>query len=139
MDENWSGNRHVIPFGGYRAMGGEVRAGFGYVVGERGREFFQPQTNGTIIPNHQLTSGGVSEQTAKQLIQAINLMNMVSAQHTEAVEAFTAKFGSIPEGELLQSMTSKNPAAVADAVNSYATANPLYAENFERNINGQRW
>lgn len=34
-----------------RAVGGPVWAGQGYVVGERGPEFFVPEQNGTIAPN----------------------------------------------------------------------------------------
>lgn len=37
--------------GSKRALGGPVTAGKGYVVGERGPEFFVPSTSGTIIPN----------------------------------------------------------------------------------------
>lgn len=36
---------------GHRAAGGPVSRGKGYVVGENGPEFFQPNQNGTIIPN----------------------------------------------------------------------------------------
>ena len=36
---------------GNRALGGPVRAGGLYLVGERGPELFQPQQNGQIIPN----------------------------------------------------------------------------------------
>ena len=38
-------------FGGFRAAGGPVAAGTGYVVGENGPEYFVPNTGGTIIPN----------------------------------------------------------------------------------------
>lgn len=38
-------------FGGFRAGGGPVSAGTGYVVGENGPEYFVPNTGGTIIPN----------------------------------------------------------------------------------------
>jgi hypothetical protein len=37
-------------FGGFRASGGPVTAGTGYVVGERGQELFVPSSNGTIVP-----------------------------------------------------------------------------------------
>lgn len=37
-----------------RALGGSVQAGQPYTVGERGRELFVPQMNGTIIPNSVL-------------------------------------------------------------------------------------
>lgn len=45
-------------FGGARAGGGSVGAGRGYLVGENGPEFFQPSTNGTIVPNGQLGAAG---------------------------------------------------------------------------------
>jgi hypothetical protein len=47
-----------IPFmkGGVmaRANGGGVAAGHPYLVGERGRELFVPDRNGSIVPNHAL-------------------------------------------------------------------------------------
>ena len=47
-------------FEGFRAGGGPVAAGKGYVVGENGPEYFQPGTSGSIIPNGRLStmSGG---------------------------------------------------------------------------------
>lgn len=41
-----------------RALGGAVRAGQPYMVGERGREVFVPKTNGEIVPNDQLENMG---------------------------------------------------------------------------------
>lgn len=38
-------------FGGGRAFGGPVTAGVPYPVGERGPEWFVPQTNGRIVSN----------------------------------------------------------------------------------------
>lgn len=46
----------AIPGGGLRAHGGPVRKGEGYFVGEEGVEWFEPDQNGTIIPNHMLGS-----------------------------------------------------------------------------------
>lgn len=40
------------------ATGRSVRGGRPYMVGERGEELFMPSTNGTIIPNKNLGSGG---------------------------------------------------------------------------------
>jgi len=45
-------------FGGGRAIGGNVRAGVPYMVGETGREMFVPQQNGVIVPNHRLKAQG---------------------------------------------------------------------------------
>jgi hypothetical protein len=44
-------------FGGFRASGGPVAANTAYVVGERGREVFVPNTSGTIVPNEALSDG----------------------------------------------------------------------------------
>ena len=46
--------------GGYRAAGGPVDAGGAYVVGERGRELFVPEQDGTIIPAGALDRAGRS-------------------------------------------------------------------------------
>ena len=46
------GNRQV------RAVGGPVSHREGYLVGERGPEYFRPSTPGVIIPNNRLTAGG---------------------------------------------------------------------------------
>lgn len=45
-------------FGGGKADGGAVNAGTAYMVGERGKELFVPQTDGRIIPNDRLGMGG---------------------------------------------------------------------------------
>ncbi len=45
----WLGG--FLGFGGPRAGGGPVSGGTGYLVGERGPEFFVPNTSGTILPN----------------------------------------------------------------------------------------
>lgn len=41
-------------FGGFRAGGGPVQAGRGYIVGENGPEWFQPNAGGNIIPSSQV-------------------------------------------------------------------------------------
>jgi hypothetical protein len=42
------------------AEGGSVRGGMPITVGERGRELFVPNTSGTIVPNHDMTSMGTN-------------------------------------------------------------------------------
>jgi hypothetical protein len=42
----------------HRAMGGPVMAGRGYMVGEKGPEWFRPNVSGSIIPNNRMTAGG---------------------------------------------------------------------------------
>jgi hypothetical protein len=41
----------VVGYGGARAMGGPVAAGYAYTVGERGAETFIPNRSGTIVPH----------------------------------------------------------------------------------------
>ena len=41
-----------------RAMGGPVKAGSPYLIGERGPELFVPDISGTVISNADLRSGG---------------------------------------------------------------------------------
>lgn len=45
-------------FGGPRAMGGPVKAGRAYLVGERRPEIFVPDTNGTILPDTNIRGSG---------------------------------------------------------------------------------
>jgi len=52
-------------FGGARANGGPVSPSKGYLVGERGPEWFRPNTAGSIIPNRQTMGGaGVVQNIA---------------------------------------------------------------------------
>lgn len=64
-----------------RANGGSVMAGTPYIVGERGQELFVPSANGTIIPNHEMSQGGMniivnvagSVTTERQLVEQIRV------------------------------------------------------------------
>jgi hypothetical protein len=75
------------------AEGGSVRGGMPITVGERGRELFVPNTNGTIIPNHDLGSGmnitfniqandvrGIKELLIDNRATIINLVNQGANQ-----------------------------------------------------------
>ena len=44
----------VLPISGFKAGGGSVAAGRGYIVGENGPEYFRPGIGGQIVPNHRL-------------------------------------------------------------------------------------
>lgn len=63
-------------FGGFRASGGPVMANRPYVVGERGPEMFVPNTNGSIVPNNQLTQQQPAMVTnVNYNIQAVDAMS----------------------------------------------------------------
>jgi len=63
-----SAGAKILGFGGGRASGGPVRAGFSYDVGENGREKFVAPANGFIMPNMGAQAKSASPQsiTVKQ-------------------------------------------------------------------------
>jgi hypothetical protein len=75
------------------AEGGSVRGGMPITVGERGRELFVPNTNGTIVPNQDLGMGsnitfniqandvrGIKELLIDNRATIINLVNQGANQ-----------------------------------------------------------
>lgn len=68
-------------FGGGRAGGGPVRAGFSYDVGENGREKFVAPSNGYIIPN--MKNAGASPGMSGMVRIQIGEGEMFSARVTE--------------------------------------------------------
>lgn len=59
-------NNKPIP-DAFRASGGPVAAGAGYIVGENGPEWFSPGSDGMIVPNHALGGGSNAAQTSRML------------------------------------------------------------------------
>jgi hypothetical protein len=80
-------------FGGFRANGGPVSAGTGYVVGERGPEFFVPSTSGMILPSGRGTSPAGAAQAAGMGggggAMTINV-NVAGARGNAEIEAMVA-------------------------------------------------
>lgn len=74
-----------LPIFEFRASGGSVSAQRPYVVGERGMELFVPQTNGYIVPNHQLTA-----MKADHPAQTINAPVTVVVQGVRNPQEFAA-------------------------------------------------
>ena len=79
--------------GSFFAEGGSVSAGQPVTVGERGRELFVPSTNGTIVPNHEMSNGmnitfniqandvrGIKELLIDNRATIINLVNQGANQ-----------------------------------------------------------
>lgn len=54
-------------FGGFKAEGGPVMGGQGHIVGENGREYFRPHTDGDIIP-----AGALGGSTNNEFIMPFN-------------------------------------------------------------------
>jgi hypothetical protein len=77
------GNLFEGAFGGGKAMGGPVKLGTSYLVGERGPELFTPSGSGMITPNNRLGGGNTTinlnvsgaidpEGTARSIINVLN-------------------------------------------------------------------
>jgi hypothetical protein len=49
----------LVPFGGFRALGGPVMPGRAYVVGERGPELIMPAGPGMVVPNAATTGSRI--------------------------------------------------------------------------------
>jgi hypothetical protein len=88
-----SGGNLPAPPPALYAEGGSVRGGMPITVGERGRELFVPNTNGTIIPNHDMGNGmnitfniqandvrGIKELLIDNRATIINLVNQGANQ-----------------------------------------------------------
>lgn len=60
-------------FGGGKAAGGPVRSDRTYLVGEKGPEIFQPNTNGNIIPNNKIMVGGEPAAPPQVNLQVVNV------------------------------------------------------------------
>ena len=83
-----------------RASGGPVKAGQMYRVNERGMEFFQPATDGRVIPlgygNTPSESGGAAP--------VINITNHISQQSGENEESLATRLSAKIQGDILDKM-----------------------------------
>jgi TP901 family phage tail tape measure protein len=80
----WDNNvwmKGLLKIADARAMGGPVKAGNPYLVGERGRELFVPNTDGGIVPNNQL--GGALGSVSISI--NANTINMRNADDADAL------------------------------------------------------
>ena len=73
------GGNNLIPIGAttMRAIGGPVRGGNPYIVGERGPELFVPNQTGRIVPD-VAAGGGQENQRASSVIYNINAVDAAS-------------------------------------------------------------
>ena len=78
---------------GRRAMGGPVRGGSPYMVGELGPELFVPRTSGTIIPNDMV---GASTSGSKNYTINVNLAGgqNIGREVVRAIEEYERRNGN---------------------------------------------
>ncbi|WP_341989756.1 tape measure protein [Azorhizobium sp. AG788] len=101
-NSNGIGGLLGMAFGGFRADGGPVANGKGYVVGERGPEWFTPGTSGTITPNSAVARGGgrVTMQMSINLAGANGDAAIARAAHQAAMAGAAAALKATPSVSL---------------------------------------
>jgi hypothetical protein len=82
---------------GTRSLGGNAYVGRNLLVGEHGPEVFTPTTNGTIIPNHALTTASSSSQPISVSANFNINLNASGAMTTNDLEALRGPILAILE------------------------------------------
>ena len=103
-------------FGGFRAMGGDVQPGKGFVVGEHGPEYFQPRQSGTIVPNHALGGGGTAIK-----VEVINR----SSQPIQATPGERSADGAFQRLYLDDMVQSRVPGGLQKAAPAFGLRKPV--------------
>ena len=85
-------------FGGFRARGGRVGAGRGYIVGENGPEYFRPGRSGEIIPNRNrmFDLGGKFLPFHPLFLAAIAGVGDFGGNRQAVIESFRGMYGAQP-------------------------------------------
>ena len=83
-----------------RATGGSVEAGRRYLVGEHGREVFEPDQNGTMIPNNRI--GGRAQPV--QVTNVFQISTGVSATVRAEIMRMTPMFQQMAVSSVMQAM-----------------------------------
>lgn len=97
----------LIPkLAGARANGGPVAGGQTYLVGERGPEFFTPNTSGAIIPNHALGGPAQGGDVTINLIEDKSRAGQTQERNNggaREIDVFVADImGDGPRGKAIQ-------------------------------------
>lgn len=91
---------------GAREKGGPVWSGASFLVGEKGPEIFTPSTNGTIIPNDQISRSGGSGDVTINLIEDKTRAGQTQERNNNSVrevDVFVADImGNGPRGQAIQ-------------------------------------
>lgn len=120
QNEYYGGNRFVSKFGGFRQYGGNVQAGYSYIVGERRAELFTPSVNGHISPSAE--SNGASTQL---------LMTMIGAM-MQTLNNFQQTYINVSPDSVLM---ATSPATIGAKVNQHSSANPRFNSDYRGNKN----
>lgn len=133
---SWLGN--MIGMGGYsstdtltyipgtgftfRASGGPVESGSPYIVGEKGKELFIPNTDGTIVPNFKLNDYTATNKVVTQSSTpnvTVNVINQSGQNVTAKQEVKSSSPDNYVINVVLQAIT-QNKGGMKDAISAVA-------------------
>jgi TP901 family phage tail tape measure protein len=86
-----------------KANGGHVSGGQGYIVGERGPEFFRPTTSGSIIPNNAMGGGQKVHVTVGVDPANGNITAFVNGQIAATAPAIAQAGAGMAQAQMAQS------------------------------------
>lgn len=116
-DPNWSGNQFNTKFGGFRAMGGGVREGYSYLVGESGPEYATFPRSGEVISNDVITaaaSGGNNREIA-QMIRELKTVLQATMETNEGLRQEVSRMQGISPDHVVAMGASGASKEIADA------------------------
>lgn len=133
---SWLGNMMGMSIGGggdtltyiegtgftFRASGGPVESGSPYIVGEKGKELFIPNTDGTIVPNFKLNDYTATNKVVTQTSTpnvTVNVINQSGQNVTAKQEVKSSSPDNYVINVVLQAIT-QNKGGMKDAISAVA-------------------
>lgn len=133
---SWLGNMMGMGIGGggdtltyiegtgftFRASGGPVESGSPYIVGEKGKELFIPNTDGTIVPNFKLNDYTATNKVVTQTSTpnvTVNVINQSGQNVTAKQEVKSSSPDNYVINVVLQAIT-QNKGGMKDAISAVA-------------------
>lgn len=133
---SWLGNMMGMGIGGggdtltyiegtgftFRASGGPVESGSPYIVGEKGKELFIPNTDGTIVPNFKLNDYTATNKIVTQSSTpnvTVNVINQSGQNVTAKQEVKSSSQDNYVINVVLQAIT-QNKGGMKDAISAVA-------------------
>lgn len=133
---SWLGNMMGMNIGGggdtltyiegtgftFRASGGPVESGSPYIVGEKGKELFIPNTDGTIVPNFKLNDYTATNKVVTQSSipnVTVNVINQSGQNVTAKQEVKSSSPDNYVINVVLQAIT-QNKGGMKDAISAVA-------------------
>lgn len=110
-------------------MGGDVRRGIAYVVGEKRPELFVPHVNGTVmpaVPNMTATSG------SDHISAAVDRLMQVVGRLDDTVNDFGGRINGVSPGNVLMIGARENPNVISETYNGQLKADPMANERLAR-------